>query len=922
MKIHRNKIFSAIVLILMLTIVVPLFALPAANAHLPPWQIPTYAYVNVAPDIVGVGQRVFIVMWAYLRMPNAVIDNDIRMQNYMLNITKPDGKIEIRGPYTPDATQTTYTTYVPTVTGQYSVTFWYPNTVYRWNDTTAMRTWTNDTFLGATSEITYFNVQQEQLPPAKDSYPLPTEYWTRPIEGQNTYWAGISSNWLGSGSPQIGTQNMQTDGIAPNSPHIMWTKPIQDGGVAGGSNLGVSGNMIYTGSTYRHRFPNPIIMYGRLFYREPSDQTAQAGDTVAVDLRTGAEIWRRDDLPTLSFGYNYDGDTPNQHGVFGDGYLFSSNFGRAFDPRNGNPLFNVTNVPSGSAVLGPHGEVLRYNIANLGNTANQNYFMAQWNSSKLWNLAATSPTPNTATTSTVSTITETSTVNGSLQTTRYNVTTTTTAVNASLSNRFDWNVSIPWRNGMTGTVTVVNAFLGDILLGINGTLSTGDPSYIAYGGWSNASNPYTMWAVNLNASRGARGSLLWMKTFTPEPALAAVYIRPQTVDPVNRVFTMYMKETMDWYGYNLDTGDRIWGPYRDPRSFDTFAGSVDTENTGSHHIAYGNLYVSGYGGVLQAIDIKTGQLKWTYGNGGPGNSTYAGLESPWGYAPIFIAVMVDGKIILFTNEHSPNTPQYKDSLIRAVDAYTGKEIWTLTGWGQGGSFMSANGAVAEGFYTYLNTYDMQIYTIGKGPSSTAVSIQNDVISQGNSVLIKGMITDISEGTKQNEQAARFPNGVPAVSDASQGEWMDYVYMQKPRPTNTTGVNVMLSVNDPNGNNYPIGNATSDASGLYSLIWTPPVSGKYTVIATFPGSESYWPSFAETAIGVLAAPSASISPSPSPTQSAGPVATPTPVSTASSSPSPVPVPSQGTPTEIYIIAAAAIVIAVVVAVGAAIFRKRK
>jgi len=236
--------------------------------------------------------------------------------------------------------------------------------------------------------------------------------------------------------------------------------------------------------------------------------------------------------------------------------------------------------------------------------------------------------------------------------------------------------------------------------------------------------------------------------------------------------------------------------------------------------------------------------------------------------------------------------------------------------------MSANGAVAEGFYTYLNTYDMQIYTIGKGPSSTAVSIQNDVISQGNSVLIKGMITDISEGTKQNEQAARFPNGVPAVSDASQGEWMDYVYMQKPRPTNTTGVNVMLSVNDPNGNNYPIGNATSDASGLYSLIWTPPVSGKYTVIATFPGSESYWPSFAETAIGVLAAPSASISPSPSPTQSAGPVATPTPVSTASSSPSPAPVPSQGTPTEIYIIAAAAIVIAVVVAVGAAIFRKRK
>ena len=31
-------------------------------------------------------------------------------------------------------------------------------------------------------------VQQEPVPAALNSYPLPTEYWTRPIEGQNTYW--------------------------------------------------------------------------------------------------------------------------------------------------------------------------------------------------------------------------------------------------------------------------------------------------------------------------------------------------------------------------------------------------------------------------------------------------------------------------------------------------------------------------------------------------------------------------------------------------------------------------------------------------------------------------------------------------------------------------------------------------------------
>ncbi len=41
------------------------------------------------------------------------------------------------------------------------------------------------------------------------------------------------------------------------------------------------------------------------------------------------------------------------------------------------------------------------------------------------------------------------------------------------------------------------------------------------------------------------------------------------------------------------------------------------------------------------------------------------------------------------------------------------------------------------------------------------------------------MVDISAGTKQAEQAARFPNGVPVVADESMSAWMEYVYMQKP-----------------------------------------------------------------------------------------------------------------------------------------------
>ena len=94
-------------------------------------------------------------------------------------------------------------------------------------------------------------------------------------------------------------------------------------------------------------------------------------------------------------------------------------------------------------------------------------------------------------------------------------------------------------------------------------------------------------------------------------------------------------------------------------------------------------------------------------------------------------------------------------------------------------------------------------------------------------------------------------------------WMEYVYMQKPRPMDTVGVDVILSVLDPNGNSYEIGIATSEKSGTYSFMWEPPVPGKYTVIANFAGTESYWPSYAQTAFGVMEAPEPTAAPTEAP-----------------------------------------------------------
>ena len=63
-------------------------------------------------------------------------------------------------------------------------------------DYNANSAYVNDTYIGSTA-TTSFSVQEEPIGAVIDSYPLPTEYWTRPIYGENTIWFPVSSNWLG-----------------------------------------------------------------------------------------------------------------------------------------------------------------------------------------------------------------------------------------------------------------------------------------------------------------------------------------------------------------------------------------------------------------------------------------------------------------------------------------------------------------------------------------------------------------------------------------------------------------------------------------------------------------------------------------------------------------------------------------------------
>jgi outer membrane protein assembly factor BamB len=871
MKISRSKTAAtAITLFLMFAMAVSLVALPAANAHDPAWKIPTFAFISVKPDPVGVGQQVIVLMWLDKTFDGTALTNDYRFHNYKLTITKPDGKTEtMTWDVCQDPTSSQWTPYTPEQAGTYTFDFTFPGQDINTYSHRASSSYVNDTYLSSSASTT-LTVQEEQIPAAITSYPLPTEYWTRPIYGENTDWWSISSNWLGVGSPvnsatgsgTIGgfggasaIQRYPGDAVGSSTAHVMWTKPIQSGGVVGGDNFEIQGDTYYEGTAYNQRFTNPIIMNGRLYYNPPvSFRGTASGPTTCVDLRTGEVIWQRTDVPTPNFGYIYAVHDPNHHGVHPAFLVVTPRREpwEMYDADTGDWLFDITDVPSGTTVMGPLGEQLRYVMTNLGTSSSPDYRLAQWNMTKLFSFSSRSPTPDTSTTTTTTNVTTTTYVNGSLVTTLTPTTTTTTAVDASVfdssssHNRYDWDVSIPWRNGMSPSPTVIAAFYDNVMICRNGSLPT-----------FSRQTPYTYFAVNLNASKGAVGSVLWWKTYNPAPG--NVTITFGGADPTVGVFTEAYKETMQWVGYSMATGAKLWGPTASQTAFDYYGNPKYPYVCGQ--VAYGKLYSSAYGGIIYCYDLTTGDLLWTYGNGGEGNSTSSGFYTAMGVYPTFINAVGDGKIYTATTEHTVQTPIYKGASTRCINASNGAEIWTLSAYTSEFSYMSY--AIADGYAIFLNCYDSQIYCVGKGPSATAVTASPKVSVHGGNVLVEGSVTDISAGTKQNEQAARFPNGVPAVSDEDMTDWMEYVYQQKPLPTDVTGVEVVLSVLDPNDNYYEVGRATSDASGFFSCMFTPEVPGKYTIIATFEGSEGYWPSYAETAINVEEAPAATPAPTPVP-----------------------------------------------------------
>jgi hypothetical protein len=829
MNFEKRKTKTIIAAFLVLTFAVTLTALPFANAHTPPWTFHSYSYLSVSPNPIGVNQQAMVIFWLNVNPATASGAYGDRW-TFTIEVTKPDKTNETLGPFTSDPVGGAFTYYTPTQVGTYYFQAIFPGHTYTgeplapdlsyyvYPDTLG---YINDTVLPSKSAVMPLNVTEEQVQPWPET-PLPTEYWSRPINDMNRNWAVLAGNWLSGAAQNVGATTDFAYGTGPESAHIMWTKPYWAGGIAD-ARFGDIG--YYQGNPYELIGLNPpIILNGVLYYNV---HTPPREGWYAVDLYTGETSYFHNTTgpapprpywdvtgydsgailgESLAFGQIYNYATPNQKG--GLPYLWSTNgptpnTWMMFDAFTGNYICSIANVSAGgTAVYGKDGSILRYNIVGAG----ANKRLTVWNTSQaIWYRDYY--------------------VYNSYWLWR-------PLLNWTFDGRygFSLNASIPDVQGSIRAVREDQYVIG-------GTQGSNDEKGIVQG---------NLWALNLKPDNNGviTPTLLWNITFTPPSSAENKTLTMTVADPEDGVFIFQCTQTQQWWGYSLETGQLLWGPTEPQGPWMYYSsGTV-------FHVYQGMLITHGgpwAGGEMHAYNITTGKELWTYYAG------TVGFETVYDNVPINVGCIADGKIYLYSNEHSPSQPLWRGSYLRSVNASNGVELWKISCWGNPLYSGSTSVAIADGNLIALNTYDNQLYCFGKGPSATTVTASPKVSVHGNSVLVEGTVIDTAAGTKQNEQAARFPNGVPAMSDADQQGWMEYLYEQQSMPTNAKGVEVTLDVLDPNGNFVHIDTVTSDASGMFKKAFVPEVPGEYTIIATFAGSKSYYGSHAETTINVDEAP---------------------------------------------------------------------
>jgi hypothetical protein len=827
MRTKRNKA-AAIMIALFMMSTLAATAITYANAQETlTGTFNTYAQINVAPNPCGVGQTAVVQFWLSITPPNAEVQGGARWTDMAVSVTKPDGTTQTIGTFTSDAVGSGATTYTPATTGNYTFKLSFPQQTKTGSITPLFGGPAqpfNYTYLASTASFTLV-VQQEPAPSVVVP-PLPSSYWTRPINAQNEAWSCVSGNWLMAAWDSTTRQFDQGAAYAPYntapaSPHVLWTKPLTFGGLTGGEFGTVA---FHNGMSYEQFFKPPVIISGRLYYTTIGAEEPTTGIT-CVDMSTGTTLFTIPDA-TLSFGQLYNFISPNQGGTHA--YLWDTSAGttwKMYDAWTGQYILSIANVSSGTVLLdntfyptpGP-GDILVYSL----NTTSQQ--LTLWNSTLVFQAYMADMQKIMA-----------------------------VAFNIWMWRPYLWaGQTLDGSRGIQWTKTLTNMPVG----GSIAQAGYDDTVYVY-----NTTVPATQtfgfpFVASFCGYSMTDGHLLWGPTTIDTTSklpkdstgFTGVGILQHQGFGSGGILPIFDRDTLQMYAWNVQTGQFLWGPTP------ALTNPLATFNWQITWIVNGILYNSGYDGMIHTYNATTGNHLWDFSTGN------AGTMTPYGTWPLYNGLTIvgtgaDSTLIATTGEHGNGVqPLYMGEGLYVLNAVNGTQLWNVTGW-------FCQPAFADGMMVSQNLYDNQIYCFGKGPSATTVEAPMTAITVGDTAVIMGTVTDQSAGAKAKVQSGEF-NAVPAVSDDSMNAWMQYVYEQQPIPKNAAGVEVTLDAVDPNNNFVHIGTVTSDTSGTFGYAWTTPnVPGKYTIIATFAGSDSYYASYAETYAFVSEAPAATPTPTP-------------------------------------------------------------
>ena len=810
----------------------------------------SYVYVAVAQEVIGLGQSNLLVMWT-ADMPHdigelagTVPGGRAAWYDVGFYLTDPEGITQTLTIAKTDPVGGGWINYTPDKLGTYTVKAWFPET---WKNGTRM----HEVYTADESPEVTFTVQAEPVPNWIES-PLPTGYWTRPINQASREWGVLGGNWLRSSETirPVGTYGGTTDrfiyGKATESAHILWSKPYYLGGIMDAK----FGNIGYQTGHYQGMSFSAIVLNGKMYYAPRVDGHHTAGFLV-VDLYTGETLSSEDErMP--AFGQIYDYESPNQHG--GYAYLYrtagvtlpeensnpdgpNGTVWQMLDGYTLNPICYIANVSSsGRAVISKDGSILRYNIRNIGGTP----YLQVWNTSAI---------------------------------------DTMTAAEGQETAAWQWRPSGGGFGGGPGFRDNYYVHDGNTGFSLNVSIpNIASTSIMAVreGEFIIVGSNTIMAAYSLE--EGSEGTKLWETTITPPTNLPGSSWSRTGVYPDSGVILYEDKKNLLRCGVSLETGQQVW--------------MGDPEPQMNYYSMYDNYYQGlllspSWSGKIIAYNASTGERAWEY------DARNIGLESPYGNYPINIFGIADGKIYTLTGEHSISQPMYRGPNIRCINATTGEEIWKILGFSaNGGASLGGQYAqLGDGKVLALNYFDNQIYCFGEGNSATTVEAPRTGLPLGSSVMITGTVTDeTSTGRRNTNDMFDFTlKGTPAISDEDMGAWMEYMFMQQIYPADAKGVTVKLTAIDPNGNYQDIGEVTSDISGNFGKSWVPPVQGEYHVTATFEGSAAYGSSSATCYFVVDDAPSPGTSIEPEP-------ATPAPTTPEPTTPEPTtPEPTTPEPT---------------------------